>query len=69
MSCKFCGRKDNDFVLLNKTIDYSGIEMSLNRQGMLRTRYYEDSSRIWFSEDIINVGFCPICGRKLTEEE
>ena len=67
MKCEFCSRKDNDFVLLNDTTDYSGIEMSLNRQGMLRTRYYDDSSHIWFSEDIINISFCPICGRKLTE--
>ena len=68
MNCKYCGRTDNNFVLFNETTDYSGIEMSLNRQGMLRVRYYDDSSYIWFSEDIININFCPICGRKLTEE-
>lgn len=68
MSCKYCGRTDNDFVLLNETADYSGIEISLNSQGMLRGRYYDDSSHIWFSEDIINIKFCPMCGRKLMEE-
>ena len=57
--CKYCDRNDNDFVLLNETSEYGGIEMALNRQGMLRTRYYDDNSRIWFSEDIINVKFCP----------
>jgi hypothetical protein len=69
MSCKYCGRKDNDFVSLNGTVEYGGIEMSLNRQGMLRTRYYEDSSHIWFSEDIVNINFCPICGRDFTKEK
>jgi hypothetical protein len=70
MGCKYCNREDNCFVPLNKTTDYSGIEMSLNRQGMLRVRYYEQGKYdLWYSEDIINVNFCPICGRKLTEEE
>lgn len=69
MSCKLCNRKDNDFVPLNDTTDYSGIEIALNRQGMLRIRYYDDSSHIWYSEDIVNVKFCPICGRKLMGEE
>lgn len=66
--CQYCeNRGDNDFVLLNKTVDYSGIEMALNRQGMLRTRYYEQGKYdLWFTEDIINVKFCPICGRKLS---
>ena len=69
MNCKYCGEKDNGFVLLNETTDYSGIEMSLNRQGMLRARYYEQGKYdLWFSEDIVNINFCPICGRKLTEE-
>lgn len=68
INCKYCGRKDNDFVLLNETTDYSCIEMSLNRQGMLRVRYYDDSSHIWFSEDIVNINFCPMCGRKFMEE-
>ena len=62
--CKCCEHENNDFVLLNETADYSGLEMSLNRQGMLRVRYYEDISRVWFSEDIVNIKFCPICGRE-----
>jgi hypothetical protein len=69
MSCKYCDRKDNDFVSLNDTVDYSGIEMSLNKQGMLRTRYYERSKYdLWFMQDMVNINFCPMCGRKLTEE-
>lgn len=60
--CKYCQHENNDFVILNETTDYSGIEMALNRQGMLRVRY--DYSQVWFSEDIINVKFCPMCGKK-----
>lgn len=63
--CKYCEYKNNDFVILNETTDYSSIEMALNRQGMLRVRYYDDSSQVWFSQDIINIKFCPICGRKI----
>lgn len=63
--CKYCENKNNNFVILNETTDYSGIEMALNRQGVLRVRYYEDDSQIWFSEDMINIKFCPICGRKI----
>ena len=68
MSCKYCSRKDNDFVLINETADYSDIEISLNRQGMLRVRAYNGDGWTWESQDIINIAFCPICGRKLTED-
>ena len=61
--CKYCENKYNDFILLNETADYSGIEMALNKQGMFRVRYYDESG-IWFSEDIINIMYCPICGRE-----
>ena len=62
--CKYCEHENNDFVAINETADYSGIEMSLNRQGIFRVRYYEDDSRIWIDEDILAIKFCPICGRK-----
>lgn len=61
--CKYCEADNNDFVLLNDTSDYSGIEMALNRQGMFRVRYYTEGD-IWFSEDILNIKHCPMCGRK-----
>ena len=63
--CKYCEHENNDFVVLNETVEYSGIEVELNKQGMLRVRYYEDCTKTWFSEDIINVKFCPMCGRRL----
>lgn len=62
--CKYCEHKNNDFVLLNQTVDCSGIEMSLNRQGVLRIRYYETCEDLFSSQDFINVKFCPMCGRK-----
>ena len=32
--CKVCDRENNDFIILNETVDLSFIEISLNRQGM-----------------------------------
>lgn len=63
--CKYCEHGNNDFILLNETADYSSLEMALNRQGMLRVRYYEDCSQVWFTEDIINIKFCPMCGKEI----
>ena len=60
--CPYCEADNNDFVPLNQTVEYSGIEMSLNRQGMLRVRFYNDVNHIWFSEDIVNIKSCPMCG-------
>ena len=65
MKCAYCDREDNDFVLLNQTMDYSGIEIALNRQGMLRVRCYADDSKVWFSQDIVEIKFCPNCGRAM----
>ena len=64
--CKYCEHENNDFVLLNETADFSDIEMSLNRQGMLRVRYYEQGKYdLFYSQDIINVKYCPMCCRKM----
>lgn len=63
-SCKYCGSENNDFILLNETSAYSNIEMAINRQGVLRIRHYEDNNQIWFTQDIINIKFCPICGKE-----
>ena len=40
-------------------------EMALNRQGMLRVRCYADDSQLWFSQDIVEIKFCPNCGIKM----
>ena len=63
--CTYCDRKDNDFVLLNQTVEYSGIEMSLSRQGFLRVRYYDSDNQNFITQDIVEIKFCPNCGRKM----
>lgn len=42
MKCPYCESGTNDFVPMNQTAEYSGIEMSVNRQGMLRVRVLDD---------------------------
>ena len=37
--CPYCESNDNDFIDVNQSKEYSGIEMSLNRQCMFRVRY------------------------------
>lgn len=68
MSCKYCSRKDNDLVLINQTAEYSGLDIEINRQGILRVRCYNDEMDGFVSQDIVNINYCPMCGRKLTEE-
>lgn len=63
--CKYCNAENNDFITLNDTVDYSGIEISLNRQGMLRVRYYDVNDPDFVTQDITNVKYCPVCGGKM----
>ena len=67
--CKFCTQPDNAFVPLNDTAAYSGIEMSLNCQGMLKVRYYGSGSIRYESQDIVNIRHCPACGREFEKDE
>lgn len=63
--CQYCElRGYNDFVPMNQTVEYSGIELALNCQGMLRARYYDLNGDTFESQDIINIKHCPLCGRK-----
>lgn len=64
--CQYCEpRSCNDFVEMNQTKEYSGIEMAINCQGMLRVRYYMYNGIDRFeSQDILNIKHCPLCGRK-----
>lgn len=41
--CPYCECGTNDFEVLNQTAEYSGIELSINRQGMLRARVLDDN--------------------------
>ena len=63
MGCIYCSCEDNGFIALNDTRIYSGIDLSLNRQGMLRARYYDDEDNL-ISEDIVNLAYCPNCGKR-----
>lgn len=67
--CKFCTQPDNAFTPLNDTAAYSGIEMSLNSQGMLRVRYYGSKSIRYESQDIVNIKCCSVCGRAFEKDE
>lgn len=60
--CPYCDATNNDFIPINQTVEYSGIEMSLNRQGLLRVRYYHDGNSEFLTQDIIEIKHCPACG-------
>lgn len=67
MMCDFCNRLTNDLIPLNDTQRYSGFEIAINRQGLLRVRYYDERD-VFVSQDVININFCPICGREFKEK-
>lgn len=63
--CPYCESGTNDFVRINYNVEYSGIEMSLDRFGKLRVRTYINSIDDYFdSQDIIEIKYCPFCGRR-----
>ena len=63
--CPYCKGETNDFIPLNQTVKYSGIEMALNRQGMLRVRVYEPEKTTFTTQDIVEIKHCPHCGAKM----
>lgn len=64
MKCPYCESGTNDFVPMNQTAEYSGIEMSVNRQGMLRVRVLDDDAG-FTTQDIVEIRSCPLCGKRL----
>lgn len=64
-SCPYCNAETNDFVPINQTVEYSGIEIALNRQGMLRVRVYESGQENFTTQDIVEIKYCPNCGAKM----
>lgn len=63
--CKFCGADNNDFRILNpETYRYSLVELALNRQGMLRVRTYPFPDLLEDLQEVMQVPYCPMCGRK-----
>lgn len=67
--CPYCEAKTNDFVPINQSVEYSGIEIALNRQGMLRVRVYESGQETFTTQDIVEIKYCPNCGCKMDKEE
>lgn len=67
-NCPYCEATTNDFVIANQTTEYSGIEIAINRQGMLRVRTY-DSGDNFTSQDIIELKHCPLCGKAFKKVE
>ena len=65
--CQYCDSNCNDFVIMNQTMEYSGIELAINRQGMLRARYYDVNGDVFETQDIIEIKYCPLCGRKFNK--
>ena len=62
--CQYCDkRNDNDFIIMNQTTEYSGIELAVNCQGMLRARYYDINGDTFEVQDITNIKYCPMCGK------
>ena len=62
--CRFCLGAQNDFHKITTTEKYSGIEIAVNRQGMLRVRVLSDDEDSFTTQDVVNVHFCPMCGRR-----
>lgn len=73
MRCPYCEATSGEFIPMNhQTIEYSGIEIALNRQGMLRVRVLdckenEDNTIGLLSQDIVEIKFCPLCGKKFVK--
>lgn len=63
MNCSYCESTSNDFVPANQTAEYSGIEIAINRQGMLRARAIDESGNL-VTQDIVEMRYCPLCGKK-----
>ena len=59
MRYPYCESGTNDFAPVNQTIEYSGIEMAVNRQGMLRMRVRDDDGS-FTTQDIIEIRNCPL---------
>ena len=67
--CPYCDAETNDFVPINQSVEYSGIEIALNRQGMLRVRVYESGQETFTTQDIVEIKYCPNCGCKMDKGE
>lgn len=60
--CKYC--EEVGFTPLADTKEYSGLEMSISKSGMLRCRAYM-FKELFETQDVVSINYCPMCGRKL----
>lgn len=67
MKCPYCEQGTNDFVMMNQTRKYSRIEISVNRQGMLRTRVFDDNG-CFSSQDIVEIHYCSLCCKQSSKK-
>lgn len=71
IGCEYCSPEK--YKPLNDTTDFSGIEIVLMPSiGIMRVRYgYElewKTHGIDSSQDVVQVNFCPMCGRRINNE-
>lgn len=68
MSCIICDNKTKSFTQVNQTSDFSGIEISIDGEGLLRVRTYNNVKQMIFeNQDFIKLTYCPFCGEKFKE--
>ena len=60
--CKYC--EEFGFIPLSDTVEYSGLEISMNKHGWLRCRAYM-GEKIFVTQDVASIKYCPMCGKKL----
>lgn len=63
VTCRYCHGFNHRFIPLNKTSKYSGAEIAVNSQGMLRVRVQNECD-IFTTQEIVNIEYCPACGRR-----
>lgn len=66
IKCPYCECDTNDFEVLNQSTEYSGIELAVNRQGMLRARMLDDDGG-FSTQDIVEIRYCPLCGKRFVK--
>lgn len=64
--CPYCESETNDFIPMNQTAEYSGIEIAVNRQGMLRVRTLDNDGG-FTAQDIVEIRSCPLCGKQFVK--
>ncbi len=67
-TCRYCHGLNHRFIPLHKTSEYSGVEISVNSQGMLCVRIL-DYCGSFTTQDIVTIKYCPMCGRKFRRDK